>query len=135
MSSEVKNAADAKQVKQAEENIEFKEDAQKRDLIDVLSTPQGRRVLWRVMEWSGCEGTPHRQTNELTYMAIGSGDVGRWLKAEILNAGETFLFNMMKENAEKKGETNGRREKGRNASNGNAESGNAKGGDSDDGNA
>lgn len=130
MTVSVKNAADEKQVRQAASNDEFKRDVEIRDLIDVLSTKQGRRVMWRIMEWSGCEGTPFRQTNELTYMAIGSGDVGRFIKSEIISAGEQFLFTMMKENQEIKGDSDGRRNSGRNSG-----SGNSKGGDSDDRNS
>ena len=112
MTASVKNAADEKQVKQASSNAKFQRDVEVRDIIDVLSTPQGRRLIWRIIEWSGCEGTAFRHTNELTYMAIGSGDVGRWIKSEIISADEKILFKMMEENVERKEHEHGRRTKG-----------------------
>jgi hypothetical protein len=110
--SEVKNAGDKEQVRRAVDNEETRRRRELNDIVEVCSTPQGRRLAWRILEWTGCEGTPHRNTQELTYMAIGSGDVGRWLKAEIVEANEDLLFKMMTEN---KGEADGRRTgKGRN---------------------
>ena len=106
--SEVKNAGDEGQVKKAVENAEFRRRKELNDIVEVLSTEQGRRLAWRILEWSGCEGTPKRATDEFTYMAIGSGDVGRWLKSEIISANEDLLFKMMVEN---KGEQDGRRTK------------------------
>ncbi len=84
----------------AEEKLTPEREAELLDMREVLKSPAGRRLLWRVMDWTGCEGTPKRSTDELTYMAIGSADVGRWLKSEIISADENFLFTMMKENME-----------------------------------
>ena len=100
MKPEVKNAADETQIKNAEANIERREDIEKRDIITVLNTAEGRRFIWRILDWSGCEGTPKRSDDALTYMAIGSGDVGRWLKAEVIKADEGLLLKMMQENME-----------------------------------
>jgi DNA-binding MarR family transcriptional regulator len=109
--AQVKNAADEEQVKKAEERELVNRDTELNDIIAVLSTPQGRRLVWRILSWTGCEGTPKRIDDALTYMAIGSGDVGRWLKSEVVEAGEDLLFQMMRENLEKRGDKNGRRRK------------------------
>lgn len=100
----------------SEEKLTTEREAELLDLREVLKTVSGRRLLWRVLDWTGCEGTPKRSTQELTYMSIGTGDVGRWLKSEIISADENFLFTMMKENMEGMNV----RTKGRNASSGNA---------------
>lgn len=105
----VKNAGDEQQVAMAVEKEETARQKELNDLVEVLSTPSGRRLIWRIMGWCGIDSTPHRQTSELTYMAIGSGDVGRWLKSEVVEAGEELLFQMMRENIEKREILNGRR--------------------------
>lgn len=92
------NASDEKAIKNIEERGELSRKGELKDIRDVLSTPQGRRLVWRILGWTGCEGTPKRSTSELTYMAIGSGDVGRWLKSEVVEAGEELLLQMMKDN-------------------------------------
>jgi hypothetical protein len=105
----VRNAADADQVAAAVDKEDTGRQRELMDLAEVLSTPAGRRLVWRVMAWCGSESTPKRQTSELTYMAIGSGEVGRWLKSEVIEAGEELLFQMMRENIEKRGDGNGNR--------------------------
>jgi hypothetical protein len=107
--AQVKNAGDEAQVKKAEERELVNRDTELNDIISVLSTPQGRRFIWRIMGWCGCDETPKREDDALTYMAIGSGDVGRWLKSEVVEAGEDLLFQMMRENLEKRGDKNARR--------------------------
>jgi hypothetical protein len=105
----VSNAADEKQVKEFVDRDRATRENELLDLVDVLKTPQGRRLMWRIMAWCGNEGTPKRATDELTYMAIGSGDVGRWLKSEVVEAGEDLLFQMMRENMENNGGKDARR--------------------------
>lgn len=104
----VKNAADEEQVQKAEETQISNREIELMDLVDVLDSKAGRRLLWKILSFCGTEQTPYRDNDRLTYMAIGSGDVGRWLKAEIISAGEEFLFMMMKENIENGGEQNAR---------------------------
>ena len=109
--AQVKNAGDPVQVKKAEERELVTRDIELNDIIAVLSTPHGRRLIWRILGWCGCDSTPKRSDDALTYMAIGSGDVGRWLKSEVVEAGEELLFQMMRENIENKGDGNARRRK------------------------
>jgi hypothetical protein len=106
---QVKNAGDEEQVKKAEEIEIYNRDTELNDIISVLSTPQGRRFVWRILGWCGCDSTPKRSDDALTYMAIGSGDVGRWLKSEVVEAGEDLLFQMMRENIERRGDKDGNR--------------------------
>ena len=105
----VKNCADEEQVKKAGEKDRVTREVELLDIVDVLNTPAGRRLVWRIMAWCGVDNTPKRSDDALTYMAIGSGDVGRWLKAEVVEAGEELLFQMMRENIDKKGDDNARR--------------------------
>ena len=107
--AEVKNAADPEQVEKATENERVKREIELLDMVEVLALPAGRRFVWRIMSWCGVDNTPKRSTDQLTYMAIGSGDVGRWLKSEVVEAGEELLFQMMRENIEKKGDADGSR--------------------------
>ncbi len=105
----VANASDEKQIAKAVEKDRVTRETELLDMVEVLSTPAGRRLVWRILAWCGVDNTPKRGDDALTYMAIGSGDVGRWLKAEVVDAGEELLFQMIRENLENKGDGNARR--------------------------
>lgn len=67
------------------------------DLISVLSTPQGRRFVRRVLAQAG-----HRMstfhTNALV-MSFNEGrrEIGVWLEAEVIDAGEEHYIRLLKE--------------------------------------
>lgn len=97
----VKNAADPKQVKRAANKEQFKKDNERSDLSKVLETPEGRRVMWRLLEHCKVFGSVWDPSSRIHYYA-GKQDVGHFLMAEIVDAGEDYLLAMMKEN--KKGD-------------------------------
>lgn len=93
----VKNAADPKQVRHAGRK---EKDARQRELDDlraVLNMQEGRRVIWRLMGWSGFLQNPSHQRGDMTHQNIGRGDVGRFLLSEIVEADEDKYPLMMKE--------------------------------------
>lgn len=67
------------------------------DLVSVLSTPQGRRFVRRVLAQAG-----HRMstfhTNALV-MSFNEGrrEIGVWLEAEVIDAGEDHYIRLLKE--------------------------------------
>lgn len=94
----VKNASDKEQVKKAEKQEKFDRNSELKDLQSVLSTPQGRRVLWRVMEKCKAFGSCYDRSGSQAYYNIGRQDLGHFIMSEIVEAGEDFLFTMMTEN-------------------------------------
>lgn len=98
----VSNAASEKQVKKASERENKILNNESNDLRSILSTLEGRRVLWRILSECKTFGTIWHPSAAIHYNS-GKQDLGHWLMGEITEAGEDYLFNMMKENY-KKGE-------------------------------
>ena len=99
----VKNAADPKQVKKAKSKEDRKRFEELRDLRAVLETEEGRRVLWRFLEECKVFGSVWHPSAQIHYNA-GRQDFGHYIMSEIVDAGEEYLFTLMKEN--KKGDVN-----------------------------
>jgi len=93
----VKNAADPKQVRHAGRK---ERDARGRELDDlrvVLSTVEGRRLMWRLLSWSGYLQNPTHQRGDMTHQNIGRADCGRFLLSEIVELDEKIYLQMMQE--------------------------------------
>ena len=97
----VKNAASERQVKKAKDKELSKRDLELNDLRSVLELPEGRRVMWRLMEHCRVFGSIWESSAKIHYKS-GQQDIGHFIMAEIVDANEKYLFEMMKEN--KKGE-------------------------------
>ena len=93
----VKNAANEKQVKKAEKKEISTRDLELKDLKEVLETPSGRRVMWRVLEKCKVFETIWEASAKIHYNS-GQQDVGHFIMAEIVDADERYLLEMMKEN-------------------------------------
>ena len=97
----VKNAADPEQVEKAAKKVGLARENELADLKAVLAMPQGRRLLWRLLtHCSVFESIWH--PSALIHANAGRQDVGHFIMAEITEANEDALFQMMKENKEKK---------------------------------
>jgi hypothetical protein len=92
----VKNAADEAQVKEAEGKVRRGRDRELEDLRVILSTPHGRRFMWRLMGHCRVHGSIWEPSAKIHYNS-GQQDIGHFLQAEIVEAGEQFYFQMMKE--------------------------------------
>jgi hypothetical protein len=95
----VGNAADQEQVQVAEEKVQNRRERELNDLRSVLALPSGRRFLWRLMGHCKTFGSIWEQSARIHYNS-GQQDIGHYVMAEITEAGEEFLFQMMKENKE-----------------------------------
>jgi hypothetical protein len=94
----VTNASDEKQVKEAGKRRKVKDAEEITDLREVLKTPAGRRVLWRVLELCRAEQISF-STNALQ-MAFNEGhrNVGVQVKLAIVSA-DPALWTAMQEEA------------------------------------
>lgn len=96
-SSLVKNAADKKQVKRAKQTETFKRENEIEDMRVVLSSPHGRRVIWRYLELCGVfrygfEDDPRFET----FMA-GKRDIGGRILADLTDVDPALFGDMCKE--------------------------------------
>jgi len=93
----VKNAASPKQVNKAEKREELNRDSELNDIRAVLSTAEGQRFVWRLMEKCKTFNSIW-QSSALIHYQSGQQDIGHFLMAEIVEADEELLFNLMKQN-------------------------------------
>lgn len=93
----VANAADPKQVRHATRKERSKRDREIADLRAVLDTPEGRRVIWRVLGRCGIYESSVIPDPILMAAKGGMQDIGRWLHAEINDAQDEALILMMRE--------------------------------------
>jgi hypothetical protein len=96
MSELVKNAADPNQVRAAHRKEKEKEHCDRQNLLDVLSTRQGRSVMWRLLEHCNVLDLGFRPDSETQYFN-GKKSVAAWLMKEITSARQEALFEMSKE--------------------------------------
>lgn len=90
------NAADPQKVAEVEAKLKRKANVEEDDLRFVMATPQGRRVLWRVLCNTGMRRSSYTGNSE-TYFREGERNVGLRLQQDIERiAFDEFLL-MLKE--------------------------------------
>lgn len=92
----VGNAADPEQVKEAEGKERFEVKEQVKDLRFLLSTPQGKRFIWRALEQCSVFKGGFAAPDQLMFRE-GERNIGTWLLAQITEANPHALIEMMKE--------------------------------------
>lgn len=100
MEAVVKNAADPKQVKNSKKMQKHLRNKELDDLRFLLSTPQGRRYLWRHLDWCGLYRSPEDSRGDVTQRNIGAQNVARKVLAEIVEADPRSWLLMQQENYE-----------------------------------
>lgn len=99
MKSVVKNAADPKQVKDGADKETRGRERELEDIEVVMSTIQGRRFMWRLIN-----GLCHYDRNDaqpsgsLTYFSLGEREVGRIVKSDVYEASVEKFQLMEREN-------------------------------------
>jgi hypothetical protein len=93
----VMNAADRGQVKHAARKEKDRRARDLKDLRAILASPEGRRVLWRVLCYCEVFADPSHARGDMTHQNIGKGNVGRFMISEINEADEQSYFLMMQE--------------------------------------
>lgn len=101
--SMVKNAADSQQVNKAKRKIGNSRKDELKDIRAILKTHEGKRFVWRMLEKCKTFSSVWESSAKIHYNA-GQQDIGHFLMAEIVNADENLLFEMMKENTKNNGE-------------------------------
>jgi hypothetical protein len=96
----VRNAASEKQVKAATFEDEERRRQETNDLRQVLSSKEGRRVMWRFLSFCRAFASVWDSSAKIHYYA-GQQDVGHFLISEIEEADQDAFFLMMKEAKEK----------------------------------
>lgn len=100
MEAIVKNAADRKQIRHSNRKETDLRNRELGDLIEVLSSAAGRRLLWRVMNECGIWQDPTDPRGDKTHQAIGRANVGRFILAEICQADHDAWITMQLEHRE-----------------------------------
>lgn len=79
----VANAASAKQVKNAGRKENDRRARELDDLRAVMTMPEGRRLIWRLLGFCGFGENPTHQRGDMTHQNIGKADVARMLYSEM----------------------------------------------------
>lgn len=96
----VKNASDAKQVKEARE-LEKRDDSQQiDDLKKILKSEYGKRFIWKLLGDCGVFRTSFDTSGSIVYFNEGKRVVGLNLLSQIQEALPEALLDMMKQNGE-----------------------------------
>lgn len=110
---QVSNASNEQQVKRAGQRAKDLERQKKDDLATILTTPQGRRFVWDMLEFCGIYKDSFTG-NSTTFYNEGRRSVGLWLLSEIAKAKPEALLEMMRANstastepAQEKGDNDG----------------------------
>lgn len=93
------NAADEKQVNKAKFIEKERRRREVLDLAHVLSQPEGRRLLWRILGKCKTFESVYADSG-LVYYNAGKQDLGHYILSEIVECDEELLFQMMRENKE-----------------------------------
>lgn len=102
----VKNAADEDQVKEAGLRLKSRRMTELNDIRRVLSIPEGRRVLWRLICHCSIYELPSAQ-QPYTERDIGRQGVGRFILNEICDADLEAWFEMQRESKREERNRNG----------------------------
>lgn len=76
-------------------------DNRRRDLIETLKTPQGRRVYWRLMAKCGAFREQFTQDTNKAYFFQGKRSVGLEMYHDLLDADPDIYIKMLHENKAK----------------------------------
>ena len=93
----VKNAADKDQVKTAKKKEKSREENDKMDIQHILSSINGRRFLWGILQFCGVFETSFNQNTNQTMFNEGQRNVGLRLLSKIQEADAAAYITMVKE--------------------------------------
>lgn len=95
--SKIKNAADENQIKIERERNKFKQDTEDNDLKFLLSTDQGRRFIWNMLEKCGVFKSSFTGSSE-TFFLEGQRNIGLKLMSDIMRVDPESYLKMIKSN-------------------------------------
>lgn len=97
----VGNAADPRQVKNAARKDRDRRELELDYLRQVLASPVGRAVFWRLLEQCRAFGSVWDSNGSRIHYNAGQQDIGHFILSEITAADEDLLFLMMREARER----------------------------------
>lgn len=101
----VANAADKQQIKKAAKKIRFNRTQELDDFRFILSTPSGRRVIWRYLSLVGVFQSSFTGHSETTIFNEGRRDVGLRLLADVMESDpKAYILMTAEANAEEETE-------------------------------
>lgn len=103
----VQNAGDPQQVKRAETAQKLRRQQDVQDVVAVLSTPEGRRFVWRILKVSPPLEVPFVDNSLRQANIIGLGNVGRMLIADLFEPVCRELYFQMVDEARKREDSDG----------------------------
>ena len=87
MSANVKNAASGKQVGKAVAKAKEERRQELKDIQAVMSAPQGRRLMWRIInQMCHVDTLSKEHSGSETYFNEGERNIGRLLKSDVYAA-------------------------------------------------
>lgn len=98
--------SDEEQVAKGKKKFQIRRQQEQEDIRQVLSTPAGQALIWRIMDQSKMLAPNMFTGNSTTFYNLGSRDLGLWLYNEIMEAAPNAMLKMM-QNQLKKDEDNG----------------------------
>ena len=107
----VKNAADPQQVRAATQKERFRRKDELDDVRFLLSTSQGRRFLWRLLDHCRVFASIY-ETSAVIHYNAGQQDIGHFLMAEIVAADQAGFLTLMKEHYGKVDEPEAKEQEG-----------------------
>lgn len=99
MSDGHRNLADEKQVKDLGQKAKFRRENELADVAHVLSSPQGRRFIWRYLAL--CDRISADNSGSWTYFNEGERNVAIKIKTEVIEAAPDMFIKMMMESRER----------------------------------
>jgi len=90
-----KDFSDPKTVRKGKKKYRQKRLDDIADLEAVMETPQGRRVLWRILDQSKLLASNMFTGDNTTFYNLGQRETGLWLYKEIMTANPKQFLSMM----------------------------------------
>ncbi len=95
MTEEQEDFTDPRQQRRRKKKHQLQSAREKEDIGAMLNSPQGRRVLWRIMEQSKLLAPDMFTGNSTTFYNLGKRDLGLWLYNEIMGSEPKAFLTMM----------------------------------------
>jgi len=103
--SEIRNVADTRQVKESAKQARYSREQELNDLRGVMETPYGRRFMFRLLEFCGLNRTVFHASGSFMYFNEGARSVALSVEKDLKES--CFdLLQLMELEARKKEETN-----------------------------
>ena len=96
------NAGDEAHVKKASAHEEFDQGGEIEDMLAVMATPEGRRVMWRILSYCrplAMSYVPGGLTEDM-FFNEGKKDVGNFIITALTEADPFSFADLMRENIE-----------------------------------